>query len=316
MIARLDLRLDAVDAFGAEFMLDAKATGRRSGTTLKLDPTQNKVAGNVLGDLNAQLERSDLHHAELTLFADVEEELSTVTWTRTVTLELGRKITLKLPDFLGDTAAAAVVEATNEVNLDGTPKSAIQLSATDPNETGSLSFSTENLPSWGTLNDNGDGTGSISFDPSEEDDGSYEFTVFTDDSFATTSATFTVNVKDGVASLQGDEFTGSHSADAASPEGVATKASGGGVETQESKDERTKDKEEDKEENKEEDTEKDEDENPDFNNLSVKKLNELIAKYELSDEGKKSDKVSRLEDHYSNASEEDQNNMRNDYKEL
>lgn len=297
MQARLDLRLDVVDTFGAEFMLDAKSVGRRSGTTLKLDPSQEKVAGNVLGDLNMSLDRCDLHHAVVTLSSEVEG----TTWSRTVTLELGRKITLKLPDFLGDTNAAPVIEAINDVQLDGTETATVNLVASDPNETDDLSFSSPDLPSWGTLTDNGDGTGNIVFDPAAGDEGEYEITVEVSDSMVTTSTTFNVSVGAGVASVQGEEFTGHDMSQKDVPEATATKQSGGGVE----------DQAEESEEKQEESSEE-----PDFKNLSVKNLDNLLENYTLSGEGKKAEKVERLEDHYANASDEEKASIRKDVGEL
>ena len=291
MQARLDLRLDVVDTFGAEFMLDAKAVGRRSGTTLKIDPSEEKVAGNVLGDLNMSLDRCDLHHAEVTLSSEVES----TTWSRTVTLELGRKITLKLPDFLGDTNAAPVIEAINDVQLDGTDTATVNLVASDPNETDELSFSSPDLPSWGTLTDNGDGTGNIVFDPAAGDEGEYEITVEVSDSMVTTSTTFNISVGANVASVQGDEFTGHDMSQKDVPEATATKQSGGGVEDQENEMG---------------------DGVPDFDDLTVKNLDSLLEKYSLSEEGKKAEKVERLEDHYANASDEEKAEIRKDVGEL
>ena len=48
-----------------------------------------------------------------------------------------------------------------------------------------LTFSTTNLPDFGTLIDNGDGTGSIQFDPDFEDEGTYEITVTVTDDYST-----------------------------------------------------------------------------------------------------------------------------------
>ena len=48
-----------------------------------------------------------------------------------------------------------------------------------------LTFSTTNLPDFGTLIDNGDGTGSIQFDPDFEDEGTYEISVTVTDDYLT-----------------------------------------------------------------------------------------------------------------------------------
>jgi hypothetical protein len=57
---------------------------------------------------------------------------------------------------------------------------AVLLSASDPDGDG-LSYSTTGLPGFGTLTDNGDGTGSIRFAPKAGEAGSYVTTVFVTD---------------------------------------------------------------------------------------------------------------------------------------
>jgi hypothetical protein len=74
----------------------------------------------------------------------------------------------------------------------------VALSATDP-DGDALGFSATDLPDFGTLTDDGDGTGSIRFEPETGDAGSYDITVtVTDDGIPakTDSETFTLTVLD------------------------------------------------------------------------------------------------------------------------
>ncbi|KYK21779.1 hypothetical protein AYK24_03215 [Thermoplasmatales archaeon SG8-52-4] len=71
----------------------------------------------------------------------------------------------------------------DEQSVDENTSLTVTFSATDPDIPGqTLTFSTMDLPDFGTLIDNGDGTGSIQFDPDFEDEGTYEIIVtVTDD---------------------------------------------------------------------------------------------------------------------------------------
>jgi hypothetical protein len=75
----------------------------------------------------------------------------------------------------------------------------IPLSATDPDPGDTLTFSATGLPGFCSLIDNGDGTGSIEFNPTFADSGSYPITVIvTDDGVPnlSDSETFTLSVND------------------------------------------------------------------------------------------------------------------------
>ncbi len=71
----------------------------------------------------------------------------------------------------------------------------LTVSATDPNGD-ALSLSASNLPSFASITDNGDGTGTLTLAPQSGDAGQYQFTLTATDGQATDSQTVTVSVSE------------------------------------------------------------------------------------------------------------------------
>ena len=87
-------------------------------------------------------------------------------------------VTWDLIEVLADgeaNLAPTLAAIANQTIEEGSPL-AVGLSATDPNGD-NITLSHSGLPSFATLNDNGDGTGSISFAPQAGDEGIYNITV-------------------------------------------------------------------------------------------------------------------------------------------
>lgn len=272
MNAALDLRLDTTDAFGCTLTLDAKNGAVRSGNTTELKTGRSAEPVNVLGYLNAKLDSCDLHHSTLTLSSDADGS----TWYRTVTLSLGRMVSLTLPDFLQEGNAGPQMNPIADLTVQAGTTGSASFSATDADPADTLVFSGENVPAFGTLVDNGNRTGSVDFAPAAGSEGTYVITVHVTDGNVTDSESFTLTV---------------------------TAAGAAGIASEEASEESDEDKESDSEDYS-------------FDDLKVSELDKVLEKRDLSTEGLKADKVKRLRDYYDDSEDDHKAEIRKEVEEL